>query len=429
MVAVIKTGSSIHRILNYNENKVKLGKAVCLWAGNYPIDASRLNLTMKLNRFLKQMELNQNVKRNSVHISLNFDAAEKDMPADKLTAIADSYMEKLGFGKQPYLVYQHLDAGHPHIHLVTTNIEADGRRIDLHHLAIRKSEPARKEIEVAFGLVKAGEKKKQQQTPDQLSAKKVVYGTSETKTAIQNVLDVVLNKYSYTSISELNAVLKLYNVAADPGAEGSRVNQHKGLLFHSTDEKGIPVGVPIKASLFYSRPTLGRLDVKFSKNAIVGQPLKSRIKNAIDRLATGASRVDFRELENSLAKEGIALVKRENKEGFLYGITYVDHKTGGVFNGSDLGKQYSARAMQDRFPLPLTKGKTQTIDDIPAIIRRDTATMLENIAEPGTASAGLLRDIAALLENFSRVEQPSDFLPGQLKRKKKRKRKGPGNNH
>ncbi len=36
MVAVIKTGHSIHRILNYNENKVKQGVAECIGAGNYP---------------------------------------------------------------------------------------------------------------------------------------------------------------------------------------------------------------------------------------------------------------------------------------------------------------------------------------------------------------------------------------------------------
>ena len=58
MVAVIKTGHSIHRILNYNENKVKQGVAECIGAGNYPVDPDKMSFTMKLNRFLKQMELN-----------------------------------------------------------------------------------------------------------------------------------------------------------------------------------------------------------------------------------------------------------------------------------------------------------------------------------------------------------------------------------
>ena len=37
--------------------------------------------------------------------------------------IADEYMQKIGFGEQPYLLYQHNDAGHPHIHIVTTTLK------------------------------------------------------------------------------------------------------------------------------------------------------------------------------------------------------------------------------------------------------------------------------------------------------------------
>ena len=40
-------------------------------------------------------------------------------------------MQGIGFGNQPYLVYQHHDAGHPHIHMVTANIQADGQRIKM----------------------------------------------------------------------------------------------------------------------------------------------------------------------------------------------------------------------------------------------------------------------------------------------------------
>ncbi len=50
MVAVIKTGHSIHRILNYNENKVKEGIASFIAAENYPIDAEKLSFNQKLNK-------------------------------------------------------------------------------------------------------------------------------------------------------------------------------------------------------------------------------------------------------------------------------------------------------------------------------------------------------------------------------------------
>lgn len=76
MVAVIKTGTSIHRALNYNEQKVKESVAECIAAVNYPKYVSHLSFSNKLNRLLNQAALNENVTRNSVHISFNFHLKE-----------------------------------------------------------------------------------------------------------------------------------------------------------------------------------------------------------------------------------------------------------------------------------------------------------------------------------------------------------------
>lgn len=181
MVTIIKTSHSVQRILSYNEIKVKEGKAECISAVNFPLELDRLNFTLKLNRFVKQASLNENVKRNAVHISLNFDPSES-YSKEKLNEIAKIYMEKIGFGKQPYLVYQHYDAAHPHLHLITNNIQRDGKRIDLHLLGVRKSEPARKEIEEMFGLVKAeGRNIKEQISLQPVVTGSIQYGKAESK--------------------------------------------------------------------------------------------------------------------------------------------------------------------------------------------------------------------------------------------------------
>lgn len=427
MVAVITVSSRIQRIINYNENKVKQGKAACIAATNFPVDAPLLSMGMKICRFRHQIALNGNVRRNAVHISLNFDPSEKHLSADRLIAIADRYMEKLGFGKQPCLIYRHHDTEHPHIHLVTTNIEADGKRIDLHHLAIRKSEPARKEIELEFGLVRAHWKKQINERVQATSAKKIVYGTSETKKAIQNVLDVVIDKYTYTSLAELNAVLGLYNVRADSGSKNSRVNRHGGLLYRIIDDRNNAVGVPIKASLFYSRPTLSGLSVKFISNKITAQSKKARITNVIDKLSHGNIRNSFQDLENSLSKEGIALVKRMGDDGYFYGVTYIDHRTGGVFNGSVLGKQYSAKAMQERFPMDAA-GKNKASLQEPAY--REKTPELQDMIISDAGLAAIVNDISKIIDDLTKAEHSSAFLSKEFKRKKKRrKRKGPLDNH
>ncbi len=128
MVAVIKTGHSINHILNYNENKVKEGVAQCIAAVNYPMDVENLSFNHKLNRLLNQAALNENVTRNSVHISINFDPSEKHFSRDSLKDIAEDYMRKTGFGEQPFLVYQHHDAGHPHLHIVYRTSHREGNR-------------------------------------------------------------------------------------------------------------------------------------------------------------------------------------------------------------------------------------------------------------------------------------------------------------
>src|SRR4030095_8463833 len=180
MVSKITVPNSIKRALNYNEQKMKEGVAECIYAHNFLKEAEQLNFYEKLNRFEGLISLNKRASTNAVHISLNFGLNEK-IEREKLAEIASVYMEKIGFAEQPYLVYQHLDAGHPHIHIVTTNIQKDGKRISLHNLGRNESTKARKEIEIGYGLVKAEEQRKQPADEIKPNVQRVNYGKSPTK--------------------------------------------------------------------------------------------------------------------------------------------------------------------------------------------------------------------------------------------------------
>lgn len=418
MVAVIKTGHSIHRILNYNENKVKEGIASFIAAENYPIDAEKLSFNQKLNRLLKQVALNENVSRNSVHVSLNFDPSER-ISKEQLKEIADTYMQKIGFDEQPYLVYQHFDAGHPHIHIVSIKIKANGSRIDTQNIGRNQSEKARKEIEESFGLIKAEDNKmKQQYKIKSAYTQKVQYGKTDSRRAIVNVLEAVLNSYKYTSLHELNAVLQQYNVQADKGNEGSRIFQHQGLFYRILDERGNAVGVPIKASSFYNKPTLKYLEERFLINDAARQPHKSRVKNAIDLSLLKQTNQSLHDLIKTLNKEGINTVLRQNTDGIIYGVTYVDHRTKCVFNGSVLGKQYSAKAILERCN-ELQKKPAQNDDFVK---QPSFKTMLQD--EPQATSAAFQnKDDIDLLGTLLQTEQTSGYVPNQLNKKGRKKRK------
>ncbi len=360
MVAVVRPGKSLRNILHYNENKTKIiidpvkqtRAAELIHSSGYAKDTDQLGFTDKLGTLQKLTALNERTQVNSIHISLNFHPSEKDMPVEQMKAIADSYMQKLGFGDQPYLVYKHNDSSHPHIHIVTTNIRSNGKRIKTHNIGRDRSEKARKAVERQFNLVRADDHQRLQQFQIKpINTKKLLYGKSPetgTKRAITNVLDQVLKQYKYTSLPELNAVLKNYNVIAHQGGKGSRTYQHNGLYYQVLDENGKPAGVPIPASDFYNQPTMKYLQNEFMRGGQERDPYKRRVKNAIDLSLQKQPPPDITLLQERLRKENIQMVLRQNDQGIIYGLTYVDHQKKAVFNGSDLGKQYSANQIQQR---------------------------------------------------------------------------------
>ena len=427
MVAVINTGHSLRSIFQYNENKVSLGAAQCIGEGNYPMDVDRMSADFKLKLLLKQLELNENVTRSSVHISLNFDPSETGLPKEKLLEIASVYMTKIGFGHQPYLVYQHHDSGHPHIHIVSIKVQADGRRIDMQNIGRNQSETARKEIEKQFNLVQASARNKQQLTElKAVNSSKLQYGAAETKKAVSGILNAVIPNYKFTTIGELNAVLNLYNVSAERGSENSKMFLHRGLVYRIIDKDKKPVGVPMKASSFYSRPTLQNLEKKFVSNKTARSADLKKVKNEIDLAFLSSKKISVSQLEAILQKKGIAMVCRKNDQGLLFGITYVDHITRCVCNGSALGKQYAAKAIEQRCAeaVPVFRQAKSKRKDVSAQDRSDDRAdeKQDKILSPD-------HDIKELIDSILKYEFIGDYIPGQLKgRRKKRKRKGQSDN-
>ncbi|MBR2647884.1 MAG: relaxase/mobilization nuclease domain-containing protein [Sediminibacterium sp.] len=358
MVAKITIPKSIEAALNYNEKKVQKGNAVCLHAANYLKDAKQMNFYQKLVGFERLNSLNERATTKTLHVSLNFASSEK-LSENKLQHIANEYMQKIGFGEQPYLVYKHEDAGHPHIHIVSTTIKSDGSRINTHNIGRNQSEKARKEIEQTYGLVKA-ERQQQLRSPGikPVDVQKVVYGKDETKRSISNVVGVVFSQYKFASLPEFNAALKQFNVVADRGKEEGKIYKNRGLVYRILDATGNKVGVPIKASSISCKPILYNLEKKFTANETAKESLKPFVKIKLDDCLS-QSPSTMKELVEYLKQKNIYTLLRQNAEGRLYGITFVDNQNKVVFNGSDLGKGYSAVALQSRLATPNEKSQTQ----------------------------------------------------------------------
>jgi hypothetical protein len=335
-------------MLYYNENKVDEKEANLIMASGFAGDIENMSVGQKLHRFTHLTQLKPNVKTNALHISLNFHSSE-DLSNAKLQQIAAAYMEKIGFGDQPFLVYRHHDAAHQHLHIVTTNITAARERIDLHDIGRKLSEPARKQIEEDFSLVKAESKTfKIESAIKAADIKKAKYGHLPTKRALSNVITAVIRDYRFTSLAELNAALKCFNVIALRGEEHTVMYQKKGLMYSLLDVNGRPVGVPIKASAFYTKPTFRNLEIKYELNKGIRKLYKDDLAKRIDTLLDKYREITVSKFETEARQAGITVNFRRTENGELYGITYIDHTNKTVFNGSDLGKSYSAKGTTER---------------------------------------------------------------------------------
>jgi Relaxase/Mobilisation nuclease domain len=364
MVAKIMSSRSAGNAIMYNEEKLKEGRAECLDARNFLKEVSHLTVDDKIRCFERRLELNEKVTTIQ-HITLNFDPAD-NLPSDKMKEIAGKYMEEIGFGRQPYLVYRHNDAGHPHCHIVTTHVRSDGQPIPMYNIGKGLSEKARKHLESKYDLTTAEKKRElrtlpekpaQSQKPDRPHNQdrpqkqdrpqnlRIKYGEKSTAKAISDVLNHVVPNYKYTSLKELNTVLRQYNVEAYRGNPDSKLFNNRGLLYRVLDDRGKYVGVPVKASFFDSKPTLNNLQLKFVQNLTEKQQNTRRTLTNVQYQMVG-SKDNLQNVIQNLSRDGISMVIDLHKDGSCKDVSYIDRITKCIFSGEELGARANREAIQ-----------------------------------------------------------------------------------
>lgn len=409
MVVRISTGKSIQGVVRYNETKRNQSVAQLIGSQGFAKGVENLTVSQLAKRFEMLTSLNRRTQTNAVHISLNFAPSEK-LSEEKLNSICQSYLDKIGFGNQPYLLYQHQDAGHPHVHLVTVNINREGKRIETHNLGKNQSEVARKEIELEFGLVPA--EKQQRIGPSLQELGRVVYGKETSKSSIHTVLNQVWANYVFTSLGEYNAILSGFGITAYRGEKDSQRYQQGGLVYQVLDEKGRRKGVPIKASSFYLKPTLKKLEGKFSRDQGKKKQLLETVKARVSGILSKSNSLD--QFSESLKKNGVHLILNHTREGKIFGATYVDHIQRIGIKGSDLGKEFGAIGLAERFGL-ISAG-TKTPKELPMAKENAKSELVfrENSVPDGVEGIDLSLQFS---------DSPFQGSPSGSRKKKKRKKK------
>jgi hypothetical protein len=250
----------------------------------------------------------------------------------------------MGYGDQPFIVFKHEDIERKHLHIVSLRVDENGKKID-HNFEHRRSMDVCRELEQKYGLIPADQKQRR----DGLPLKPVNYRNGDVKHQIANVIRSVVRDYHFLSLKEYRALLTLYNISMEEVRGEVKGKTYQGIVYSALDEKGEKAGRPFKSSLFGKNVGIEALEKRIIKSAeiIKDKGLKERSKRVLAAaMRTCKNRKDF---EKALAKQGISAIFRTNDEGRIYGATFIDHQQKCVFNGSRLGKEFSANVFNDLF--------------------------------------------------------------------------------
>lgn len=344
MVAKIKTGKDIYGALAYNQQKVDKGEGAVLRTNSLlePEDG-RFLVADTAAQILSWMPAHVRTEKPVIHISLNPDP--KDALSDEVLAdIADEYMEGMGWGGQPYIVYKHTDIDRTHVHIVSVQVDSTGRKIN-DSRRNERSVALTERIEREYGLRPA----KGRKNMELWQLKPVDYEKGDLKRQIAAVVKPVLSMYRFQTMGELRALLSLYRIGMEEveGTHGKR--NYRGLVYTALEENGRKAPAPpLKASRLGGDASLKKIgqvmerSAEIIKTAGLHKRTLQRVQEAMQDMTTEEA------LREQLRTYHIDLYLRRNVTGRITGVTFIDHETRCVLNGSWLGKPYSANALNER---------------------------------------------------------------------------------
>lgn len=124
IVKILKS-SKIFAAVSYNDKRIKNGEAELVKAVNFGSLSTLIGYQEYLNHW---GDKNNRIKNKQFHVTISLEGNEKTQ--DELVELGEKWLNEMGYGNNPYLIYYHHNTEHPHIHIVTSRLNADGRKIN-----------------------------------------------------------------------------------------------------------------------------------------------------------------------------------------------------------------------------------------------------------------------------------------------------------
>lgn len=417
MIAKIGKGSNMYGAILYNQQKVEAENGAVLLLNKIPDTIDGKYSVAYFNKcFEPYLSANIKTEKTVRHISLNPDPKDK-VSDSQFTEMAQEYMERMGYENQPYIVFKHTDIDRTHIHIVSTCVGIDGKKIpdDYDH---KRSMAICRDLETKYNLHKATEKEQKQ--TDKIF-KKVEQQKGDIKSQMASVVRHLPKYYQYTSLGTYNALLSFFNITAEE-IKGERNGEAvQGLVYFAINEKGEKVSNPFKASLFGKHAGLDGLQQHFekSKEQMKNNPARAVLKNTIElAIHTTTNETEFKK---QLAEQKIHTFVRRNESGRIYGITFIDNGSRSVWNGSQLNRNLSANLFNEWWNngnKPEPKMQDSPVSNANEIENQPTKDLFEFSSQEHSQNSDLG------LFNFLSDTQSEDFEEEQFAKRMKRKKKG-----
>ena len=431
MIAKIGRGSNLYGALAYNQLKVEKENGQILFTNRMVETPNGQYSVAQLARsFEPYLIANRNTEKSILHISLNPDPKD-NVSDEKFKLMAQNYMQEMGYGEQPFVVFKHTDIDRTHIHIVSVCVDEEGKKIS-DKFEKRRSMNVCREMERKYGLILAMEKGHSQS--DKIF-RPVNYQAGDVKSQIASVIRQLPNYYQYQTLGEYNALLSLFNITSEKVESELQEKMRQGLLYIPLNEKGERVGHTFKASLFGKNAGLPALELHFeqSKAALKNHRVKTTIKAAVGiALESTDGEKNFKK---QLAKLGINVIVRRNDTGRIYGITFIDHNSKTIWNGSRLGKEFAANTFNDYWNhtikpeikeheerQPKVKQST-TAEDLPAEKPHELFNFLnKEVQTYHTDEIGIIEGLGGLLPETRGEDYEEQDFANKMKKKRNRKR-------
>ena len=316
MIAKISSSNSLAATLGYNFKKVEKHEAsVLLVQGLFQDRNGRYSRAQMLAGMLRTIPERCRTKKTVFHCSLNPHPDEK-LSGEALSRIAAEYMEALGYGAQPYIVFRHNDIPRAHIHIVSLRVDSEGRKID-DRFERRRSKRITDALEAKFGLLPSRKKEGVSAQPSV-----VEINAGDIKRQVAAAVEHVLGRYAFQSAGEMNLLLTRFRVTAEEVKTERKGRSFDGIVYAA-------------------------LRCHFEQSKSVVRERSGAIRRAIaDVMQTSPDRAEF---IDRMRGHGIETVTRINAAGRLYGITFIDDANGIAVNGSRLGKGFAANVFNAYF--------------------------------------------------------------------------------